>query len=89
MFYNSESNIHDIRPFCRQLFCHCSVVKYTSSLLQQLSRYETLTNKCYRNRSFNLTSIDQPLHISDKSFFSISTTLALEYGLLTPLQVLY
>ena len=30
---NSENIIRDIRPFCRPLFCHCSVVKYTSSLL--------------------------------------------------------
>jgi len=26
--------IRDTRPFCRPLFCHSSVVKYTSSLLQ-------------------------------------------------------
>jgi len=31
---NSENSVRDIRPFCRQLFCHRSVVKYTSSLLQ-------------------------------------------------------
>ena len=31
ILYNSENNIRDIRPFCRPLFCHCSVVKYTSS----------------------------------------------------------
>ena len=35
IFYNSENNIRDISPFCRPLFCHSSVVKYTSSLLQQ------------------------------------------------------
>jgi len=34
ILYNSENNIRDIRPFCRPLFCHSSVVKYTSSLLQ-------------------------------------------------------
>jgi len=34
IFYNSENSIRDIRPFCRPLFCHSSVVKYTSSLLQ-------------------------------------------------------
>jgi len=34
LFYNSENSICDIRPFCRPLFCHSSVVKYTSSLLQ-------------------------------------------------------
>jgi len=34
IFYNSENNIRDISPFCRLLFCHSSVVKYTSSLLQ-------------------------------------------------------
>ena len=38
---NSENNIRDIRPFFRQLFCHTSAVKYTSSLLAQRSRYET------------------------------------------------
>jgi len=31
---NLENTIHDISPFCRPLFCHSSVVKYTSSLLQ-------------------------------------------------------
>jgi len=34
ILYNAENNIRDIRPFCRPLFCHRSVVKYTSSLLQ-------------------------------------------------------
>jgi len=33
--YNSENNIRDIRPLCRPLFCHSSVVKHTSSLLQE------------------------------------------------------
>jgi len=31
---NSENNIRDIRPFCCALFCHSSVVKYASTLLQ-------------------------------------------------------
>ena len=31
---NSEHNIRDIRPFCCALFCHSSVVKYASTLLQ-------------------------------------------------------
>jgi len=34
IFYNSESNIRDMSPFCHPLFCHSSVVKYTLSLLQ-------------------------------------------------------
>jgi len=34
ILYNSENNLCDSRPFCRPLFCHNSVVKYTSSLLQ-------------------------------------------------------
>jgi len=25
----SENSIHDIKPFCRPLFCHSSVVKYS------------------------------------------------------------
>jgi len=33
--YNSENSIRDLRPFCHPLFCRSSVVKYTSSLLQQ------------------------------------------------------
>jgi len=33
IYYNSETNIRDISPFCRLLFCQSSVVKYTSSLL--------------------------------------------------------
>jgi len=39
--YNLENSILDIRPFCRPLFCHSSVVKYTSSVLQQWTRNET------------------------------------------------
>jgi len=34
IFYNSESSIRDIRPFCRPLFCYSSVEKLSSSLLQ-------------------------------------------------------
>ena len=34
ILYNSENSIQDIRLFCRPLFCHSSVVKYTSSLLR-------------------------------------------------------
>jgi len=30
ILYNSENSILDIRPFCRRLFCHRSVVKNTS-----------------------------------------------------------
>jgi len=41
ILYNSENNIPYIRPFCRPLLCHSSVVKYTSFLLQPRSRYET------------------------------------------------
>jgi len=33
IFYNLENNIRDKSPFCRPLFCHISVVNYTSSLL--------------------------------------------------------
>jgi len=33
ILYNSENSNRDIRPFCRPLFCHSSVVKSTSSLL--------------------------------------------------------
>jgi len=41
MYYLGNS-IQDIKPFCRPLFYyHRSVVKCTSSLLQQQSRYET------------------------------------------------
>ena len=41
IFYNSENNISDWKPFCRPLFCHSSVVQYTASLLQWWNRYET------------------------------------------------
>jgi len=34
ILYNSATSICDIKPFCRPLFCHSSVKKYTSSLLQ-------------------------------------------------------
>ena len=32
VLYNLENSIHDIRPFGRPLFCHSSVVKYSSDL---------------------------------------------------------
>jgi len=32
--YNSENSIRNTRPFCHPLFCHSSVVKCASSLLQ-------------------------------------------------------
>jgi len=34
ILYNTENSIRDIRPFCRPLFCHSSVAKHTSALLQ-------------------------------------------------------
>jgi len=34
IIYNSENNIRDIRSFFRPIFCHSSVVKYASTLLQ-------------------------------------------------------
>jgi len=30
ILYNSEKSIRDIKPFCRPLFCHNHVVKYTT-----------------------------------------------------------
>ena len=33
VLHNSENSICDIRVFCRPLFCHSNVVKYSSSLL--------------------------------------------------------
>ena len=35
ILYKSENSICGTRPFCRPLFCHSSLVKYTSSRLQQ------------------------------------------------------
>jgi len=43
-FYSSENSIRDLRPFCRPVFCHSRVVKYTSTLLEfsePLMRLET------------------------------------------------
>jgi len=34
ILYNAGNSIRVIRPFCRPLFCHNSVVKYTLCLLQ-------------------------------------------------------
>jgi len=53
IFYNSENSIRNIRPFGRALFCHNSAVKYTSTLLQQRSRYATWLS--------NITEIAPPL----------------------------
>jgi len=33
ILYNPENSIRDVRPFRHPLFCHSSVVKYTSCLL--------------------------------------------------------
>jgi len=41
ILYNSENSIRDIKPFCSPLICHSSVVKYTSSLVQQSTRNES------------------------------------------------
>jgi len=41
ILYNSENNIGDTRPVRRPLFCHRSVVKYISPILQWQSRCET------------------------------------------------
>ena len=41
LLYNLETNIRDMRPFYRPLFCHWSFVKYAFSLSQSRSRYET------------------------------------------------
>jgi len=50
ILYNSENSIRDVRTFCCPLFRHSSVVKYTLSLLQQQS--------CYETRLANITEID-------------------------------
>jgi len=34
ILYNSENNLPVIRPFCRSLFSHSSLVRCTSSLLR-------------------------------------------------------
>ena len=49
IFYNSENNIPYIRPFGRPLFCHSSVEKYTSSLLQQWTRNEPECQKLLKS----------------------------------------
>jgi len=41
ILYNLKNSIRDMKPFCRPLFCHSSVVDYTSSLLKQRSHYDT------------------------------------------------
>jgi len=58
-FCNLENNIRDIRPFCRPLFCHSSVVKYSSFLLQKRSRYETWLY--HWNRLHEVYWLDPPL----------------------------
>jgi len=37
IFYNSDNSIHNLRPFCRPLFCHSSVVMYTAVSLAKSS----------------------------------------------------
>ena len=59
ILYNSGNNIRDIRSFFRPLFCHESVVKYTSSLLQCRSRYETWLP--------DITEISHPLTLLARS----------------------
>jgi len=40
ILYNSENSIRDVSTFYLPLFCHTSVVKYTSFLLQKWTRNE-------------------------------------------------
>jgi len=54
IFYNLENSIRDIRPFSRPLFCHSSVVKYTSCLLQLWTRNETWLPNITEIAPFNL-----------------------------------
>ena len=79
ILYNSENGIRDIRPFCRPFFCHSSVVKYISFLLQQRSRQETrLANNAeigplnllagsapaYNNKTHRVKACKTPLKIT-------------------------
>jgi len=41
IFYHSENSIRDIGLVGRPLFCNSTVVRYTSSVLQQWTRNET------------------------------------------------
>jgi len=71
IFYNSEKSIHNLRPFCRPLFCHSSVVMYTSSPLRQWHSNETWLTKCYWNLPPNLAGficICCELHWQKNSF---------------------
>jgi len=64
ILYNSENSIHDIRPFCRPIFCHRSVVNklhlsYSSEPIIRLDYQMLLQSPPY------LYWLDPPLFIVD------------------------
>ena len=65
ILYNSENNIHDVRPVCCRLFCHILAVKnhakkYTSSVLQQSNCYETWPTNIIEIAPLKLTGWIRP-----------------------------
>jgi len=60
ILYNSENGIRDIRPFCRPLFCHSNVVKYTSCLFGQWTWNETRLPNITETSPLNLLAGSVP-----------------------------
>ena len=72
IFYHSENSIHDIRLFSPALICYCTVVKYTSSVLQQWTRNETWLPNIIEIAPLNLLDptlllIKRPLFLQNAS----------------------
>jgi len=71
IFYNSKNNIRDISLFCRPLFCHSSVEKYTSSILQQWTVMSVECQILLKSPPLNLLAGSAPALVN--TFFRINS----------------
>jgi len=72
ILYNSEYSIRGLRPIYHPLFCQSSVVKYTSSLLQQWTRNETRRPNNTEIAPLTLLAESAPVHMFKKSIVSMT-----------------
>jgi len=73
ILYNSENNIHHIKPFCCSLFCHSSFVKYTSCLSCSGEAVMRLDYQILlKSPSLNLLAGSAPVGTSAPRFHDVS-----------------
>jgi len=65
ILYNSENNIRDIRPFCRPLFCHSSVVNRGERILifQLLIHIRKILHIHIQSLSKNFINLVTAMHL--------------------------